>query len=149
MPSTQRFEGCRSCLGVLFNMHRLPSLLRHAVMGVCWSSYDSRSCCKIERNCPKSVCEHAAPHQRSCTSLQVRGFWAQLEAATNERQQAMFRMLNVHLERLAKRVETVVGDLLEVCASSPMPPLPQFSATGPRDRNIDDRRQSVVLVLVA
>ena len=48
--------------------------------------------------------------------MQVRGFWAQLEAATNERQQAMFRVLNKHLARLAQRVETVVGDLLEVCA---------------------------------
>ena len=55
-----------------------------------------------------------------CLVLQVRGFWAQLEAATNERQQAMFRMLNVHLARLAQRVETVVGDLLEVSAPPPM-----------------------------
>ena len=52
--------------------------------------------------------------------LQVRGFWAQLEAATNERQQAMFRMLNAHLNRLAQRVETVVGDLLEVHTLPPM-----------------------------
>ena len=52
--------------------------------------------------------------------MQVRGFWAQLEAATNERQQAMFRVLNKHLARLAQRVETVVGDLLEVCALPPM-----------------------------
>ena len=67
------------------------------------------------------VCHHAPPHKISCTCLQVRGFWAQLEAATNERQQAMFRMLNVHLARLGQRVETVVGDLLEVSASPPMP----------------------------
>ena len=51
--------------------------------------------------------------------LQVRAFWAQLEAATNERQQAMFRMLNVHLKHLAQRVETAVGELLEVRIISP------------------------------
>ena len=51
---------------------------------------------------------------KECICVQVRGFWAQLEAATNERQQAMFRVLNTHLARLAQRVETVVGDLLEV-----------------------------------
>ena len=67
------------------------------------------------------VSERIALQQRSSICVQVRGFWAQLEAATNERQQAMFRMLNVHLARLAQRVETVVGDLLEVCPSSPVP----------------------------
>ena len=46
--------------------------------------------------------------------VQVRGFWAHLETATNERQQAMFRMLNTHLKHLAERVETAVGELLEV-----------------------------------
>lgn len=46
--------------------------------------------------------------------LQVRAFWAQLEAATNERQQAMFRILNTHLKHLAQRIETAVGELLEV-----------------------------------
>lgn len=47
-------------------------------------------------------------------AVQVRGFWAQLEAATNERQQAMFRVLNVHLKHLAQRVEAAVGEILEV-----------------------------------
>ena len=52
----------------------------------------------------------------------MRGFWAHLETATNERQQAMFRTLNTHLKRLAERVETAVGELLEVMrASAPLP----------------------------
>jgi hypothetical protein len=46
--------------------------------------------------------------------LQVRDFWHALEAATNERQQAMFRLLNRHLKRLAQRVEVAVGEALEV-----------------------------------
>jgi hypothetical protein len=45
---------------------------------------------------------------------QVRDFWHVLEAATNERQQAMFRLLNKHLLRLSQRVETAVGDILDV-----------------------------------
>lgn len=52
--------------------------------------------------------------------MQVRGFWAQLEAATNERQQAMFRVLNAHLKHLAQRVEAAVGDILEV-THTPVP----------------------------
>ena len=55
----------------------------------------------------------------------MRGFWALLETATNERQQAMFRMLNTHLKHLAERVEAAVGELLEVIrafASLPGPP---------------------------
>ena len=48
------------------------------------------------------------------SAVQVRGFWGQLEAATNERQQAMFRMLNAHLKHLAQRIEAAVGEILEV-----------------------------------
>ncbi len=44
----------------------------------------------------------------------MRDFWHALEAATNERQQAMFRLLNHHMKRLAQRVETAVGEALEV-----------------------------------
>ena len=53
-------------------------------------------------------------------AVQVRGFWAQLEAATNERQQAMFRVLNGHLKHLAQRVEAAVGEILEV-THNPVP----------------------------
>ncbi|CAL8468472.1 g8012 [Coccomyxa elongata] len=45
---------------------------------------------------------------------EVRDFWHALEAATNERQQAMFRLLNHHMKRLAQRVEAAVGEALEV-----------------------------------
>ncbi len=44
----------------------------------------------------------------------MRDFWHALEAATNERQQAMFRLLNRHLKRLTQRVEVAVGEALEV-----------------------------------
>ena len=60
---------------------------------------------------------------------QVRGFWALLETATNERQQAMFRMLNMHLKHLAERVETAVGELLEVMRAFVPLPGPASSAS--------------------
>lgn len=46
--------------------------------------------------------------------MQVREFWHALEEATNERQQAMFQLLNSHMKRLAQRVEAAVGEALEV-----------------------------------
>ena len=70
-------------------------------MGILSQLQDPTPCIYISRN-----------YQIVCA--QVRGFWAHLETATNERQQAMFRMLNTHLKHLAQRVETAVGELLEV-----------------------------------
>lgn len=40
-----------------------------------------------------------------CTIAQVRGFWHQLETATNERQRALLRRLNLHLEGLSRAIE--------------------------------------------
>lgn len=44
----------------------------------------------------------------------MREFWHELESATNERQAAMFGLLNGHLARLGARVEAAVGGLLHV-----------------------------------
>ena len=44
----------------------------------------------------------------------MREFWAALEAATNERQAAMFGVLNAHLATLGRRIEAAVGELLDV-----------------------------------
>lgn len=64
---------------------------------------------------------------------QVREFWHELEAATNARQAALFEALNRQLERLARRIEAVVGDALDVtlepAALAIAPPTPeQFHA---------------------
>ena len=40
-----------------------------------------------------------------CPDAQVRGFWHQLETATNERQRALLRRLNLHLEGLSRAIE--------------------------------------------
>ena len=47
-------------------------------------------------------------------TLQVRDFWAGLEAATNARQATMFEAINRHMEALARTIEAVVGEALEV-----------------------------------
>ena len=73
--------------------------------------------CMDTGNSPQFVC------------AQVRGFWALLETATNERQQAMFRMLNMHLKHLAERVEAAVGELLEVMRAFVPLPGPASSAS--------------------
>jgi tRNA U34 5-carboxymethylaminomethyl modifying GTPase MnmE/TrmE len=45
---------------------------------------------------------------------EVRGFWHQLETATNERQRALLRRLNGHLEGLSRAIEAVVAERLSV-----------------------------------
>lgn len=46
--------------------------------------------------------------------MQVRDFWQDVEAATNERQHAMFQCINKHLESLSRQIETTVGEALSL-----------------------------------
>lgn len=46
--------------------------------------------------------------------LQVRDFWQDVEAATNERQRAMFLCINRRLESLSRQIEATVGDVLDL-----------------------------------
>jgi hypothetical protein len=72
------------------------------------------------------ICAVAAvPHDISCASrhrtcpfAQVRGFWHQLETATNERQRALLRRLNAHLEGLSRAIEVHFASMLPSPASS-------------------------------
>ncbi len=45
---------------------------------------------------------------------QVRGFWHQLETATNERQRALLRRLNGHLEGLSRAIEVLLRSLTSI-----------------------------------
>lgn len=45
---------------------------------------------------------------------EVRAFWHDLEMASNERQRALLRRLNVHLEQLGRMIESVVSEQLSV-----------------------------------
>lgn len=47
-----------------------------------------------------------------CMAPQVADFWHEVELALNVRQASMFQAVNAHLERLARAVDSVVGDLL-------------------------------------
>ncbi len=93
----------------------------------------------------RSSASHDLPERRPLLSLprvrgfrvaagaQVREFWHELEAATNARQAALFAALNAQLEVLARRIEAVVGDALDVAlepaALAIAPPTPeQFHA---------------------
>ena len=72
----------------------------------------------------------AAPARfRVAGGAQVREFWHELEAATNARQAALFAALNGQLEVLARRIEAVVGDALDVAlepaALAIAPPTPE------------------------
>ena len=44
----------------------------------------------------------------------MRGFWHQLETATNERQRALLRRLNLHLEGLSRAIEVHIRGRLHV-----------------------------------
>ena len=79
------------------------------------------ACCNADRtriliHCRQQSVPASSSHKRmeSLVLGQVREFWHDLEAATNERQAAMFRMLNGHLTRLGRRIEAAVGELLDV-----------------------------------
>ena len=48
----------------------------------------------------------------ACICAQVADFWHEVELALNVRQASMFQAVNAHLERLARAVNSVVGDLL-------------------------------------
>ena len=45
---------------------------------------------------------------------QVRDFWQDVEAATNERQRAMFQCINRRLEGLSQQIEAAVGEVLDL-----------------------------------
>ena len=46
--------------------------------------------------------------------MQVRDFWQDVEAATNERQHSMFQCINRRLESLSRQIEATVGEALDV-----------------------------------
>jgi hypothetical protein len=48
-------------------------------------------------------------------NAQVRGFWHQLETATNERQRALLHRLNAHLEGLSRAIEVQSVHLPKSC----------------------------------
>ena len=45
---------------------------------------------------------------------QVRDFWQDVEAATNERQRDMFQCINRQLESLSRQIEATVGEALDL-----------------------------------
>jgi len=53
------------------------------------------------------LCELSAP-------MQVRDFWQDVEAATNERQRSMFQCINRRLESLSREIEGTVGQVLDL-----------------------------------
>lgn len=46
--------------------------------------------------------------------MQVRDFWQDVEAATNERQRDMFQCINRQLESLSRQIEATVGEALDL-----------------------------------
>lgn len=50
----------------------------------------------------------------ACFAVQVRDFWQDVEAATNERQRAMFQCINTRLESLSRQIEATVGEALDL-----------------------------------
>ncbi len=50
---------------------------------------------------------------------QVRGFWHQLETATNERQRALLRQLNGQLEGLSRAIEVLLRSLTSIARPRP------------------------------
>jgi hypothetical protein len=51
----------------------------------------------------------------------VRGFWHQLETATNERQRALLRRLNLHLEGLSRAIEVHTAVVLHAASGALAP----------------------------
>ncbi|KAL3150332.1 hypothetical protein ABBQ32_000177 [Trebouxia sp. C0010 RCD-2024] len=50
----------------------------------------------------------------SSIEAEVRDFWQDVEAATNERQRAMFQCINRRLESLSRQIEATVGEALNL-----------------------------------